>query len=83
MNFELDRYHNLHFWIFKRLNDELTKVDARIESTCWYIPQGIITFSILQTGPIVTINLLSCGWNSSLVFLLLKFKAPSNLISSF
>ena len=23
MNFELDRYHNLHFWIFKRLNDEL------------------------------------------------------------
>ena len=81
MNFKLDRNHNLHFWIFKRLNDELTRVDANIGSTCWYISQGI-TFSILQTGPTVTINLLSCGWNSSLVFLLLKLKAPSNLISS-
>ena len=47
MNFELDRYHNLHFWIFKRLNDELTRVDARIESTCWYIPQGI-TFQFFK-----------------------------------
>jgi hypothetical protein len=38
--FELDCYHNLHspiiqrIWIFKR-------VDARLESTRWYIPQGI------------------------------------------
>ena len=63
--FELDCYHNLHspiiqrIWIFKR-------VDARLESTRWYIPQGINFSKPAQPLQSISYHAVGiCPWFSS------------------
>jgi len=73
MNFQLDRYHNLHFSIFKRLNrDELMQELNQHVGKIFHRVFLIFQFFKLT---VAIINLLSRGWNSSLVFLLLQSKS--------